>query len=206
MEETESPFEKAGILSRVTFSWINGLIKLGSIKPLEPSDIPRLPFRFTCEHTKGLAEPHWIKAKLKGSPHIAYPLLKAFIGDYLLGGVAFLPFITVILIQPYFVASILEYVSSGSSSFMGIHSGIGQALMLGAISLTALFSNSISLYLIAVVAIPMRAAVIALIFEKSLKLSSSSRTAFSTGFLLILHFQQHLTFFFITRFNFQATS
>ncbi len=177
----ESPFEKANVLSKATYSWIDPLIRLGSKKALEDSDIPRLPLFFTCSAVKAVSEPFWDREKVKKHPFIAYPLVKAFALPYIISGLLFFPYVAVVLLQPYFVTSILNYVTTGSSQFMGLTTGIGQAIVLGVLSMVGVLSVSASFYFTSVSAIPIRNSLIALIFEKSLRLSSTSRTLYSTG-------------------------
>jgi ATP-binding cassette subfamily C (CFTR/MRP) protein 1 len=182
----DSPFERAGLFSKVLYIWIDPLIKLGSEKPLESSDIPPLPRIFTCKQVKDLAEPRWKEHSKKPKPFIGYPVVSAFFLDFSLSGLLFFPYIGVVLLQPFFVSSLLQYVSNGHSSFLGITSGVGQAVVLGILSIVGVLCVSMSFFYTSTAAIPIKSAIIALIFEKSLRLSSGSRTKFTSG----MHSQQ----------------
>ncbi len=186
-EVGNSPFETCGPLSRITFTWINDIIRQGAKKPLEDSDIPALPKIFTCQRVRTFAIIEWDIEKKKANPSIFYAMIRAFFYDFGLAAVLFMPYVVVVLLQPYFVTSLIKYVSTGHSSFLGIESGVGQAIVLGLLSFCGVIAISSSFYFTSTAAIPIKSACIALIFEKSLKLSSSARTEFTTGTLVLLY-------------------
>lgn len=180
----KSPFEKAGVWSLATYAWLNELIQLGSKKALEASDIPPLPQMFRCHNVKKYYGPVWERDKQKDEPFIGYSLVYAFGFNFIVSGLYFLPYIGITLLQPYFVTSLLQYVSTGHSEFLGIDSGIGQAIVLGVLSIISVFAVSISFYYTSLSALPIRSSVISMVFEKSLKLSSSARSVYTMGTFL----------------------
>jgi hypothetical protein len=181
VDRTNSEYARASILNKITFSWVNDLLKKGFVKPLEVSDVPPLTKEFTCSEVKQRAKLSWSVEQKKSKPSLGYAILSAFLFEIVHSGLWFLPYVVVVLLQPYFVASLLKYTSTGSSSFLGLDTGVGQACVLGALSIVGVFSSSTSFLFIHECGIRIKSAVIALIFEKSIRLSSSSRIVFSTG-------------------------
>lgn len=178
-------YETANIFSRVTFSWISSLIRLGSLKHLERLDIPSLPCDYTCSYVTDIVRPIWKIEKTKEDPFIGRSFFTAFRTNFILAGLMFCPYVVVVLLQPYFVTSILKYVTTGSSMFLGIRSGVGQAIVLGILSQLGVLALSASYYFTSTASLRIKSAIVAMVFEKSLNLSSTARAKYGTGDLPI---------------------
>ena len=86
------------------------------------------------------------------------------------------------MVQPFLVAKILQYIQTGKVDIgLGITSGIGVAVILGAISIIAVISLNYGFYHITLFAFKVRASTIAMVFKKSLNLSSAVRSKYTTG-------------------------
>ena len=86
------------------------------------------------------------------------------------------------MVQPFLVAKILQYIQTGEVHIgLGIRSGIGVAVILGVVSIIAVVSLNYGFYHITLFAFKIRASTIAMVFKKSLNLSSSVRSKFTTG-------------------------
>lgn len=88
----------------------------------------------------------------------------------------------IIMVQPFLVAKILQYIQTGEVDIgLGIRSGIVVAVMLGAISIFAVISLNYGFYHVTLFAFKIRSATIAMVFKKSLNLSSAVRSKYTTG-------------------------
>lgn len=186
--EIESPFENAGFLSILTYSWMYPIVKLGFHKSLEDSDIFMLPKIFQSNYLMENFEKYWqIEKRLNpNSPYIGRAFFYAYRLPIFFTMLCFFPFIIVLLLQPFFVNAILNYITQGSYSFMGISTGYGLALMLGLISVISALSTSLALFNSSKAGLSIKSSILSLVFEKSLKLSSASKSKHTTGQMVTL--------------------
>jgi ATP-binding cassette, subfamily C (CFTR/MRP), member 1 len=187
--ERRNPYEDASIWSRVTFSWVLPLIMEGYRRPLEAEDIPWIPGEFSCAWTSALFQKYW-------DAEVALGVAKADAGRALRGCVwqfrlaaytTFLPFIGIVLLQPYLVNDILKYISGSRKDYaLGWDSGIGLALLLGVLSLINPVFSNMSFFSLNRAGFAMKSATIAAVFKKSLRLSGAARAKHTSGQIVTL--------------------
>jgi hypothetical protein len=177
-----SPVDTASVFSIVFFSWFTPLISLGTRQTLQIDDIYEVPLshRTTASLTLFLNQ-YW-----KGPDSLGIDLAKCFSGPLILSSSIFAVNIGAAILQPFFVSAILEYVSNGSASIFGITSGLGIVLTLGSIGVIGILAFSSGFYFIQEFALYIRNTCIALVFSKSLLISSGARSAHTTGEIVTL--------------------
>jgi ATP-binding cassette subfamily C (CFTR/MRP) protein 1 len=185
---TQSSYEQTSALGWVIFSWLNGIIETGTKKILEYDDVPLLPKEFSSAVLYDQFLVEWnkeIAAKGKDAK-VSMALYRSFRRDWLVGSLCNVPYIVVVMLQPYFVLHLLFFIIDGHSQFLGIKSGMGMAACLGVLSLLSSASWSISFSLYSQAAARVRGALMAAIFQKSLRLSNSARGKHTTGEIMTL--------------------
>lgn len=177
-----SPVDNASFLSIVFFSWFTPLIRLGAKRPLEIHDIYEVPVSHLTTSSLSLFTGHY----WRGPASLGVDLTMCFSTPLLLSNVVFLLYVGSSILQPFFVSTILEYVSNGHAVILGISSGVWIVLLLGAIGLVGILAFSMGFYYIQEFALYVRNTCIALIFSKSLRISSGSRSTHTTGEIVTL--------------------
>jgi ATP-binding cassette, subfamily C (CFTR/MRP), member 1 len=178
-----SPFQDASTLSRVFFLWINPLIALGYHKPLEASDIPPVPSDFASDHVLQVFKEAWKREREQhgDQAHAGRAMYSAFKEDIFKSSLVFIPFIAIVLIQPYLVNDLLCYLAGVDKRYFDIQNGIALAIIFGVLSLLNGLFTSISFDLVSRSAMKMKISAISAVFDKSLRLSSASKNKHTTG-------------------------
>ena len=146
-----------------------------------------MPFIFTTERLFNIVHKNWLhECKTNREPLFGRALWNSFKYEFLFSAIAFMPYIVVVLLQPFFVQHLLQYITTGQTSFMYITSGMGLAILLGFISILSTVSFSHSFMLTSRCGLFIRGAVTGAIFCKSLKLSSASRGSHTMGEIVTL--------------------
>jgi hypothetical protein len=106
---------------------------------------------------------------------VALVLFQCHREDFFYSFISFIPFSIITLLQPYLVEGILNYIQIGDAKLYGMHNGylIVFLLLLSSILSSVLFSNSC--YWLYRFAFKFRSSVMAMIYAKSMRLSSTSR-------------------------------
>ncbi|KAK9451809.1 P-loop containing nucleoside triphosphate hydrolase protein [Limtongia smithiae] len=84
-EADESPLDRANILSRLTFSWMTPMMKLGYETFLTEDDMPGLAKGDKTGECRVLFENQWNRQKKLAKPSMVWALMKAFGSQYLYG-------------------------------------------------------------------------------------------------------------------------
>lgn len=177
------------------------MIKLGTEKVLEQEDICPLPSEFRAKNIFDRIQKSW-KVELekssfnvyqqtsnetgKNAPQFSRALWNSFCISYWISIVWFIPYVVVVLLQPFFISHLLEYIEIGSTNMAGITSGIGIALLLGIISIIAVICFNYGFAWSTYTAKSVRTAVITSVFAKSLRLSPVSKYHYTTGEIVTL--------------------
>jgi ABC-type multidrug transport system fused ATPase/permease subunit len=184
---TTTPYAKASIWSLATISWINPLLQVGSQKPLELIDLPKLLYEDSTEATYKRFQQNWegLKRKLhddaasqQQTPSISLALAKSF---WRLGIVnAMFAFVNVMssYVGPYLIDDFVEYLG-GRRRFA--HEGI---VLVSIFFVAKLVENLTQRqwYLGAQwLGLKLKAALTAVVYRKALRLSSQSRQSHSSG-------------------------
>eukprot|EP01038_Epipyxis_sp_PR26KG_P010939 gene10939-14688_t len=184
-----SPYEKATFVDVITFNWMNPLLKLGASRPLEPEDIPILPFQFTSDVMCNSLKIAWEESLKESGPDkatILNALWKLIGRNIIYSTLIFTVNVATILLQPKFVSYLLRYLEDLPIDYLGIHTGYGLALALTAMSTTAALTANITFYFVSLCGFTIRNGIVSIVFDKSLKLSNLSKDVNSTGELLTM--------------------
>ncbi|KAF9432051.1 hypothetical protein BGZ76_011324 [Entomortierella beljakovae] len=191
-----SVFEKANLISRLSFHYIQPVMSIGYKRQLQLDDIANLmPEQVKSENSYKSLAATWYKRK---SQYIALPkdkqakrqpwlLLKTIAETY--GWIGWAPIViwrvastTLVYLQPIFLGRILDFMqSSESDNPQPLSDGILLAVLM---FLTSLFSSIASAQLTQLNAergMEIRSGLIGLIYRKSLKLSPEARRTQTTG-------------------------
>uniref|UniRef100_A0A0C9RL63 TSA: Wollemia nobilis Ref_Wollemi_Transcript_12757_5054 transcribed RNA sequence n=1 Tax=Wollemia nobilis TaxID=56998 RepID=A0A0C9RL63_9CONI len=182
LDETKvTPLNKAGILSRMTFRWIDSLLRLGYSKTLELKDIPHLvPEDEARTAEQAFAEAWELQKKHDplSRPTIFRTLSKCYWKDMVVTGIfAFLRSVAMIS-GPLFLRSFVQY-AGGKRSFKYegfiLVGGLCVVKIIESLSQRHWYFNSKR------VGMKMRSALMAALYQKQLRLSSLGRQRHATG-------------------------
>ncbi|XP_074602377.1 multidrug resistance-associated protein 1-like [Brevipalpus obovatus] len=193
----------ASFPSRLTFWWYNQMVIMGFRKTLTQKDLWNLPIelktkticskfqRFFSGNTENASkyklsypneEPNQFEQNLPPKINILIPLIKAFWPQLTL--CMAIKFVSTIVtsIYPILFDALLTFMGSDQYTWRGYTLAFGIA----ALSFTGSMLNGQYEFLINITSMRMRSAIIAIIYKKSLKLSSSGRKNFTTGEIINL--------------------
>ncbi len=184
------------------FVWITPLILLGYQKPLEENDIPWIPVQFSAKRSLDNFLVCWekeVKVCQESSsntdatrtilPNARKAMVKSVWREYAGCISAFLPTLAIMIFQPYLVHDILTVLSGTQRHdqlLLGIDNGIALAVLLGVLSLLNGITFCISVFYLSEAGFCMRSAVVAAVFQKSLRLSSRSKSQHTIGELVTM--------------------
>ncbi|KAK9121647.1 hypothetical protein Syun_019264 [Stephania yunnanensis] len=179
--DNASPLGKAGLLSRLTFWWLNPLMIKGKGKALQDEDIPMLP-ELDCAKANYLMFIEQLnKRKSVGSyttASILSVMVSCFWKDILISG--FFAFFSILAVSacPLFLNAFIE-VSQGKVSFE--HEGY----VLAAVFFVVKCIESVSMrqwyFRTRLLGVKARSLLSALIYQKQVKVSNASRIAYSSS-------------------------
>lgn len=187
--ETECPENTANIFSRLSFWWMNPMMKLGASKFLTENDLWTLPPGEDSESLGQRFDKIYTQNRSKdGGPRFWTSLAYAYGGTYLIAGLLKASQDALAFVQPQLLRRLLRFVSSwddarrddgltaepASRGFM-----ITVSLFIVAVTQTAVLHNYFQRCF--VTGMRVRAGLISAIYKKSLRLSNDERGARSTG-------------------------
>ena len=193
-----SPYETASSLSRLFYFWVNPLISLGYQQPLEEKDIQWVPRDFCAKESLKTFYKYWeaevdaCKGKLQKSgepvlPSALIAMYKSLWFDFFCCVCSFTPALGIMIFQPYLVNDILTILGGNQNDLLlGIHNGIALAVLIGVLSLINAVLLSSAMYFLSKASFNMRSAVVAAVFQKSLRLSSRSKSKHTLGEMLTM--------------------
>ncbi|KAG0297507.1 hypothetical protein BGZ98_000574, partial [Dissophora globulifera] len=196
LDSGASAFEKANIISRLSFHYIQHIMSIGYKRPLELNDIvnlmperirsknayPTLATTWTQRLTKFLALPKDRQQKKQ-----SWLLLKTIAATY--GWIGWAPIVfcrvfstTLVYLQPLLLGRILDFMqSSTSENPQPLIDGIVLAFLMFTVSLLTSVSGAQLTQLNAERGMEIRTGLIGLIYRKSLRLSPEARRTQTTG-------------------------
>ncbi|CAM6094780.1 unnamed protein product [Calypogeia fissa] len=186
-----SPEQAAGLLSRLTFWWITGLMKTGWKNPLEIPDLPCLPDSDDADVVQRKFLKVWDAERQLPEPALLKVLFRAFWPKLLLA--AFLQLISILLqfTPPIFLNCLLTSIQgTATNNFMyrifGKHYGFFTAgAFLVVPSFRSLTDNAI-LQIMFRLGMNVKTALVKTVYQKSINLSNSARQSRSVGEIVIL--------------------
>ncbi|KAJ4767941.1 ABC transporter C family member 8 [Rhynchospora pubera] len=173
--EKVTNFSRAGFLSRVLFSWMNPLLKLGYSKPLDQTDIPLLdPDDGALEACqKFLTE--WDNSQKKS---VFSVLFKCFTSDFVLTGLYALLRTLSFAASPLLLHAFVLYSYKEEKD---LYEGFTLIVYLILMKIIESLSQRHWFFRSRRLGMKMRSALMAAIFQKQLKLSSKGRRQHSAG-------------------------
>ncbi|CAI0414775.1 unnamed protein product [Linum tenue] len=177
-DQNVTPFAKAGIFSRMTFWWLNPLMRKGKNKLLDDQDIPFLRDEDRAESCYLVLMGHLRKNTQKGSP----AMLKAIISWQWTGiwvsGICALIKILTLSTGPLFLKSFVE-LAQGKEAFK--YQGYVLTLVLFLAKCLESLSERQWYFETRLIGIQVRSMLSAAIYHKQLKLSTAAKASHSSG-------------------------
>mmetsp|Transcript_13789 Transcript_13789/g.24496 ORF Transcript_13789/g.24496 Transcript_13789/m.24496 type:complete len:1364 (+) Transcript_13789:343-4434(+) len=197
------PFERANVFSRLTLHWLQGLISKGSKRPLEFSDLPAAPDDVRAEAVGNRLKSCWTAhvestnvwnnkhpKKKPRKPSFFKTLMICFYREWLQAGVGMMVYVTGQVLVPMIVQALLTALNEPetyiNNRFMGITTPTGLLFALIFALLLTAFGASIGFLLLSYLGAQIRAAIMFVIFQKSLRLSPTVQGAGSNGEIINL--------------------
>ncbi|RLN11969.1 ABC transporter C family member 8-like isoform X1 [Panicum miliaceum] len=181
-----SELYRAGLFRQLAFSWLNPLLRLGRSKALDLADIPLIAGEDTAQHTSHKFAEAWSRhvndkargRRSVGSNSLALVLGKCFLGEILLTG--FYAFLRTLAIA---VAPLMLFAFVWYSNQQERDLRVGLALVgcLLLMKLVESLSQRHWFFDSRRTGMHIRSALMAVIFQKQLRLSSQGRKNHSTG-------------------------
>ncbi|KAF9380329.1 Multidrug resistance-associated protein 1, partial [Podila verticillata] len=199
-----SDFELANAFSRITFHYVHSIVTLGAGRPLKGSDIEST--MLPDLHTKAnydLVTASWERSKAKAAkfsktPSYFFAVVRAYRGKVALGMTCRLTGFAIAFLPPVLFGELLRFIRDYSDA---LHGGAGELLsplppppppppiQVGLLIAAAMFLSNIASSLLAGAAfqtytevrLQARAATVALVYEKVLKLSPAARQTSTLG-------------------------
>ncbi|XP_027342453.1 putative ABC transporter C family member 15 [Abrus precatorius] len=170
-EENEEDLTKASTWSKLTFRWLNPILKTGRVKKLELAHIPPVPHSETAENASSTLEESLLKQKLEGgylTKAIAHSIWKSLALNAVLAGVN----TVASYIGPLLITNFVNFLL-GNSGNTSVQYGLVLAFIFF-LSKTAESLSQRQWYFGAQrIGIRVRAALMALIYSKSLSMKSA---------------------------------
>ncbi|KAJ3266425.1 hypothetical protein HDU77_001036 [Chytriomyces hyalinus] len=185
VDALESPEQYANIFSRLTFHWMDALMKLGYQKDLEMEDLWALRVVDSAKFNSTLFVNSWAKEVQKEKPSLLVALLKSY--GLAFGSAAIFKAAQDILqfIQPTFLRYIMEFTNSWSPENKGheqpLSRGFSIAVLMLACALFQTFLLHQYFHICIVIGMRVKAAVITAIYQKALRLSPAARQQSTVG-------------------------
>ncbi|KAF9581949.1 hypothetical protein BGW38_000856, partial [Lunasporangiospora selenospora] len=191
-----SPFDKANLVSRLWFHYIQDVITLGYRRPLQPDDVKdlmpqRIKTHLSYAHLSKQWDEYVAQCKLKGkTPRLLFCVMKSY-------GTMWIPILTfrtlasvLTFVAPELMSELLAFSESYSTTNRdGQTSSSPSPVALGVILSVGMFCSTLASslmegqfnLLITNMGIEARTALISMIYRKSLKLSPSARQTQTPG-------------------------
>ncbi|ESW19924.1 hypothetical protein PHAVU_006G166700 [Phaseolus vulgaris] len=171
------PERSANILSRMIFSWLNPLMKLGYERPLNEKDIWKLD---TWERTDTLINKFqkcWAEESRKPKPWLLRALNASLGGRFWWGGFCKIGNDISQFLGPLILNQLLQAMQNGDPSWTGyVYAfSIFLGVVLGVLCEAQYFQNVMR------VGFRLRSTLVAAVFRKSLRLTHEARKQFATG-------------------------
>ncbi|KAI1286880.1 ATP-binding cassette sub-family C member 3 [Halotydeus destructor] len=172
--ENPSPEWSASYLSRLLFTWFDGLVRKGFKSPVVLDDVYDLSEEFKSAPIFEKYCKHWSYPE---NPSILKPLLKTFWPR--LVGAGFLNLVVVIL--TFVSPSVLDYILVWLASDEPYWHGFFYAAIMFAAPMLKTFINTQYTYMMSLTGMQMKTAVVSALHRKALRMSPKAKTQFTTG-------------------------
>ncbi|GAB9476734.1 Abc transporter c family member 2, partial [Globisporangium polare] len=197
LSERANPLSRAHLLSVLSAHWIQPLISLGAAKVLELQDLwPVAPEDSCDEVTKRFMlnyrppQQQAARADEQQQPPKSFsPVISAFFRtfryDITLVLANFVVFTLALALQAYIAQAILDFLNDRENIFR-IGNGYVLVVMMTLASLVAVTCSNHGFHVCSRFGVNVRSVIMDLIYQKSLRLSSEARQAYTTGEIVTL--------------------
>ncbi|KAH6831928.1 multidrug resistance-associated protein 4 [Perilla frutescens var. hirtella] len=173
-----SGYATASLISRAMWNWMNPILRKGYKSPLQMDDVPTLPPDQQARRMAELFEIYWPKPSESSKNPVRTMLLRCFWKDLAFTGFLCVVRLAVMYIGPVLIQGFVSFTS-------GDRSNLDQAFLLIFIlliskSIEVLSSHHFN-FLSQKLGMLIRSTLIAALYKKGLRLSSSSRQAHGVG-------------------------
>ncbi|KAK9465552.1 P-loop containing nucleoside triphosphate hydrolase protein [Lipomyces arxii] len=177
-----SPENRANVFSKLTFSYLTNLMKLGYDNYLTEDDLPDLPPHSRTEKAREDFDVAWQAEKQSSSPSLFRALFRCFGSTYLIGMCFKLAGDFMSFMQPNLLRRLLVFVNSyNDDEPVPLSAGVLLAMGMFGCSFMQTMSQQQYLQRVFSAAMNIKSAMTSCIYRKSMFLSNDSRQAKSTG-------------------------
>ncbi|CAO2823372.1 unnamed protein product [Amaranthus hypochondriacus] len=171
------PERRANIFSKIVFSWMNPLMKLGYKRPLTEKDIWKLDTWDQTETLISKFQSCWVEESRKQNPWLLGALNRSLGGRFWWGGFWKIGNDLLQFVGPLLLNSLLKSMQQGDPTWIGyIYAfSIFVGVVLGVLWEAQYFQNVMR------VGYRLRSTLVASVFRKSLRLTHESRKKFASG-------------------------
>ncbi|KAH3015354.1 hypothetical protein KXV73_004496 [Aspergillus fumigatus] len=181
-DEDECPYEYADIFAVLTFSWMTPLMKFGYKNYLTQDDLWNLRQRDTTRVTGAILEEKWAEELRKSKPSLWLALMKSFGSPYLRGAIIKCGSDVLAFVQPQLLRLLIRFIKSyGTDEPQPVISGVAIALAMFLVSVTQTICLHQYFQRAFDTGMRVKSALTAMIYTKSLRLSSEGRASKTTG-------------------------
>lgn len=180
-----SELYRSGLFGQLAFSWLNPLLRLGRSKALDLADIPLITGQDSAQHASQKFAEAWgrhindkARHRSRSSNSLALVLFKCFLGEIALTGFYALMRTLAVAVAPLLLFAFVWYSKQEERD---LRTGL---LLVGSLLLTKLVESLSQRHWFfdsRRTGMRIRSALMAVIFQKQLKLSSQGRKNHSTG-------------------------
>ncbi|GAB9476036.1 Abc transporter c family member 2, partial [Globisporangium polare] len=189
--ERENPITKASLLSFLSTQWMQPLVSLGARKILEIEDLWPVAPEDSCDvlYAKFMDEYEPLRSQSQTKKTFAVSpvvvaLVKTFKRDLTIVFANYI-YMLALALQSYVAQAILNFLNDRENVFH-VESGYVLVLMMTATSLLAVTCLNCGFFISQRLGVNLRTVIMDVIYQKSLRLSSGARQAYTTGEIVTL--------------------
>lgn len=181
-EEDECPYDYADIFSVLTFSWLTPMMKYGYKNYLTQDDLWTLRRRDTTSVTLNILEESWQQELKKKKPSLWLALFKSFGGSYFHGAIVKCGSDLLAFVQPQLLRVLINFIDSyRTDEPQPVIQGIAIALAMFLVSIGQTLCLHQYFQRAFDTGMRVKSSLTAMIYSKSLKLSSEGRASKTSG-------------------------
>jgi len=179
--------DKLSYIGKASVSWAWPLIKLATTRPLQPQDIPPCPKSQNVVTISGRFWTAWRaeqarRAMYSDTRNVQFSLFRvifsAYRGEFLAGYLSQLGFCVAQFALPYFIAELVEWISTGEG---GLMHGLQLALILAVINLCSSVMMSFNLFTMRRTGLAVRTGTMMACYDQVLHLTAAARSTLTVG-------------------------
>ncbi len=173
-------YSRVTLLQQLTFSFVSPIVRFGLYQPLQQADLLPVAEADRAATVTAALEKEWAVERTKRRPSLNKALFRTRRGMFYLTGFMFATEVTIMLVKPIVLHSLLVWLNGAGTSNDWRH-GSGIALGLAALDFLLLFVHHAGFYLTIREGWRVRTSVQGLLYNKILRLDSRWQSSVSTG-------------------------